>query len=246
MGLGWELFGKQFGNFRLDEGVHKVFFGGLKEVKHRLPKIKRLFFPNPNSRFFTNRIVPCDRNCELFFDGFLTLSKEPADGGMVFDSNYAVAFTVADCPITALFEPGEPARLAVLHSGFRGLVRETLGELSIIKAAFEKLKFNPDQVRVFVGFGIGPCCYGAEHLPEVRNMELPLPLSRAIRGPRRGQVSVDLYKLIRGQLLECGVPLERITFDSTCTACAGDRERLYYSHTWEGRDTGRNLALAWF
>lgn len=239
------LFGKDTGNFRFDPDNRRPFYYSMLGIQKEIPEVSNFFSPNCE---FTNRIAEVGSE-EVVKDSFLRKTRQPADGGIVMSVNHAVAIFNADCPVTAVFDPIHE-RLAVLHSGFRCLVREDPSELSIIDVLFKRHNFVPDFVKAFIGFGIGPCCFGAEHLPEVSGMTMPLPLSRAIRGPGKGQVSIDLIQLAKGQLIKLGVLPELITMDRTCTACDGGK---YYSNYYEGwqkgqdpSSVGRNAALVWF
>ena len=264
MTLKYELFGKEDGNFICHlPNPTPTFFESIKRIRRQIPEIQSIFSPRSA---FTNELARLSEGTRkimpphpINYSGLEAMtvykSQKAADGMVVESKGQAIAVFTADCPTTTVYE-GVNGRLAVLHCGFRSLVREDQDEMNIIESVFYLPEFEPEQVEVFVGFGIGPCCYGAAHWPEVQRgtiiarngREMTLPLSRAIRGPRKGQTSLDLYALIRSELIKCGVPSNQIVVDRTCTACAGRSEGKgrYYSRVWEGVGQGANAAVAWF
>lgn len=239
------LWGKQEGNFRFDESNFGPFFRVLDRKLPSVPSVKLIFNPKCG---FTNLIANACPSLDRRHPNYFSRTRFDADGGIVEAPHHALLLLNGDCPVIALFEEGRK-RLAFIHAGFRCLVRENPNEPNIIDAAFTIHGFDPKAVDVFVGFGIGSCCFGAEHYPEVKFQSIPLPVQRAIRGPRRGQLAVDLYIVIRNMLARAGVQEERISMDRTCTACSG-RENggsgAFHSNVWDGKEAGRNAALVWF
>ena len=264
MGLQRKFFGKETGNFQFSHANQRSFFTAIRRVRKNIQQVTTIFSPACG---FTSRILSVSEDSiELRPRHFvlptdlaemtIERSNGAADGGIAENDGQAIAIFNADCPVTAIFDK-EHSRLGVLHTGFRSLVPENPVEPNIIEALFAHHGFISGDVEAFLGFGIGPCCYGAEHFSEVQRGtvirsngdEVSLPLAKAIRGPRKGQTAVDLYTLIRSELLRLGVHGDQIMINKACTACAG-RERggagLYYSNTWEGKATGRNAVLVWF
>lgn len=233
--LRYQLCGRTEGDFNPS---CENFIANLDVVRVRLG-LGVIFAPKAN---FTNRVVvygPEDRATNhIWFHRM----PEDADGGIVKSRGVAIAFFNADCPLIAVRD-GE--RLAALHGGFRCLWPRSRDEGGIIQALFKSYQFAPEKSEVFVGYGIGPCCYGMGFNPEiVEMMQDGMPLGKATRGPRAGQISIDLYRLICQQLIAEGVPAKNITIDYTCTACKGlPAQPQFYSNC--RRDTGRNAALVW-
>lgn len=230
-----QIFGKENGNFRVSQVSREVLLGNLDRIRSRFG-LHAIFSPQCD---FTTRIESFDPKSPPEKDWF-TRSAEKADGGVVHQPGVAVALFNADCPVISIFERPKH-RLTLLHAGFRCVIREKKGETNIIRAAFDLFKFSPHNVRVFVGYGIGPCCFGARY-PEIANSSLNLPVAVTSRGPRAGETSVNLYEVIRREIRSLGVPETSIKIDSTCTACAGG----YHSNTYDGSLAGRNAVLAWF
>lgn len=248
MVMAWRFFGKEAGNFRWDHygGDRRAFLDTVFRAVRGLPDLMPVF--STDCTKFTNRIALEGRH-ELSWSRWFIQAGFPADGAIVTTRCKAIAMFTADCPIVAVFDPGNAfnrsPRVAMLHAGFRCLVTEDSNQKSIIEILFSDFKFPAAECEVFYGFGIGPCCYGANHIPEVQgSRNIALPISRAIRGPRKGQNSVDLCAIIRHQLLKSGVREKSISCDRVCTSCE-DHGAKYHSHCRDGKSAGRNAAFVW-
>ena len=186
---------------------------------------------------FTNRTLADTALDQWTAFGSVYLSKEPADGVLLESAGHAGAVTLADCLAICLLEE---TRLAVLHGGLRCLIRDD-GE-SIIVEVVQRHAFHPEKIHAWIGAGIGPCCYGLDHISD----RIPQDAVRKpIRGPRRDKpYAVDLRAIVRSQLLALGVPGEQITIDERCTSCFEDQGiPPYWSHVRGDRQ--RNLFVAW-
>lgn len=199
---------------------------------------------------FTNRVTevaaPAGRG--------LVCPAEPADGAVVTGFGPAVAMFNGDCPAVCLYA-GD--RLAVVHAGYRCLIRGEPGEADILAAAVAA--FRGAAVRAWVGCGIGPCCWAPNYdtKPEMLDPSehpdgalLAECLGRTTRGPARpGSVSVDVYELAARLLVRHGVAREAIDWDTRCTACAyRDGRPEFWSHSrarLAGGTDGRNCFVAW-
>lgn len=249
-----DIWGKAKGDFNPTQAAYSSGNHSEKflDVARKKDDINLIFAPRCD---FTTKIVALGENDDKVND-WLVRTKEPADGGIIEEPGQAVAFFNGDCPIVALFDRSK-GRLAVLHAGFRCLVPNTRNPRSIIRVAFEDHSFDPKSTEVFVGYGIGPCCYGAKHWPEMKDftLSLTLPVGQATRGlsgrpkGRYGEKSIDLYRLILNQLEKVGVPEGNVQSDLTCTSCAkeqsaGIADFAYYSYCRGNQ--GRNAALAWY
>lgn len=242
------LWGVQYGDFNIafKHGNNSTYLLNKGRERERLSII---FAPTCN---FTNRIVRLGEE-DMPISSWLIRSRNEADGGIVDECDQGVVIFNADCPIIAVHE-ATTGRLAVLNGGFRCLVPEKKKgqknrDRSIIRVLFEDHIFDPKNSKIFFGYGVGPCCYGAGHLEEVDprfTTSDDLPIGKATRGPRVGQRSVDLYQLIYNQLMDMKVPDRNIFRDLTCTSCAGLNARKYWSHCRDNQHLyGRNAALAW-
>ena len=154
----------------------------------------------------------------------------------VVDAPLAV-FT-ADC-VPIVMWAARPGALAVLHAGWRGTLAGIVGagvsRLEEFRAA------RAEEVAVFLGPAIGPCCYDVGD-DVVRAAE-------AAFGKRAGQVlteeggkrRLDLHRANELVAQEAGVLPENIYRVATCTSC---EEGLLESRRRDGDEAGRLMAIA--
>ncbi len=134
-----------------------------------------------------------------------------ADALFTLRSGVAVGVQTADCVPLLLADEGGGG-VAAVHAGWRGtaagMARLAVGALC------RKLDVAPGSWLVAIGPHIGPCCY-----------EVDEPVREAVGdGPhllagRPGHYQLDLFELNRAQLLDAGVPAERIGRVGGCTMC---------------------------
>jgi copper oxidase (laccase) domain-containing protein len=175
-------------------------------------------------------------------------SSELSDGLVTSQSNVALGMTNGDCPAAIVYDEDEH-RLALLHCGLKCLVQPDSG-IGIFEVFFKRHEFNRKTVKVRIGYGIDSCCYGLDWLPDVHRNTLvkKLPTSGATKGPETGKVSIDLFALMRSQLLALGLQSHQIIRETKppCTACAEiNGELAYHSNLYDRASSGRNLVLAW-
>jgi len=140
----------------------------------------------------------------------------------------------ADCVPVLIADPTIPA-VAAVHAGWRG----TAGGIAPAAIARMQEAFGTEPAACVVELGpaIGGCCYEVDR-PVARAMEgAPWwPVAARPTGPERWHL--DLRAAIRCQLVEAGVPDDRITTVPHCTACRPD---LFFSYRRDGT-TGRMAA----
>ncbi|MBI2024780.1 MAG: polyphenol oxidase family protein [Candidatus Harrisonbacteria bacterium] len=239
----YSFFGRMDGNFGVDEYIDELF----PIVKGKMGPV---FAPRAN---FTNRIVEMGEE-DFPISQWIIGTRNEADGGIVSKPDQRIVLFNADCPLVAVLDQ-QTERFAALHAGFRCIIREIPKRSkaprgpSIIHELFTRHKFSPNTSKAFVGFGIGPCCYGAAHWEEAKDLTFKFPVGRATRGSRCGQISFDLYTIIRSQLLEVGLREANISIYNRCTSCEMTdfpATLAYYSRCRDGPNKGRNAALFWF
>jgi copper oxidase (laccase) domain-containing protein len=256
MKLKWEIHGLLC-DFRPENKTEKEFADFIYDYnRHYLPD---LYIYSPRVGFTTN-VADINDDCPrwLFLSDswFFKRSSKIADGGLVSGPRQAVAIFNGDCPIVCLQQKN---KLAVLHAGFRCLIRKNPNEKGIIEKAMEG--FDRNQVEAFIFGGIGPCCWMPEYddKPEILDAKLcrhPFLLRDSLSKTTEtspagsGHVSVDLYQLAIYILWTCGVPMEKIEVDRRCTCCAKENgQPVYWSHTrfraGKQEVDGRNMSLAW-
>ena len=172
----------------------------------------------------------------------------------------------ADC-VPVLVADTRRRVVAAYHAGWRGtlarIVERGIGDLRLGFGA------NPEDLVAAIGPSIGSCCfavgeevrfefesqfaYSPELFTEVYDSDpvrekYPL-LFLTARAPGHSnigpQIHLDLVQANRRQLLDAGVPAERITVVGECTACTrlDNGQRRYFSHRGEQGYTGRMLSV---
>lgn len=160
----------------------------------------------------------------------------PADGVLTRDATLLLWLTVADC-YPAAYECG-PFR-ALGHCGWRG-VAAGLPE-RLLEAIHEASGHPRSDVRVWVGPGIGACCY--EVGPDV-TQHFPASALKASQHlhARDGHLQLDLRGEISRRLVQGGLPLANLRVSPACTSCEPER---FFSHRRDGYPSGRMAALSW-
>jgi copper oxidase (laccase) domain-containing protein len=146
-----------------------------------------------------------------------------ADALATGDSGLTLLALGADCLTVALCAPQAPARLAVAHAGWGGLLR---GVLENAAAAVG------EGAVCAVGPGAGPCCYA------VRD---------DVAGPLRARFGDDVVRDGRADLFTCAERALRaagaaeVHVSGLCTICDAGR---FFSHRRDGSPGGRQSVLA--
>lgn len=210
-----------------------------------------LIAPRPGN---TNLVVQ-DSDSEIgtgfkgSFDFLRTRAK--ADGIITTDRHCALAYCVADCHVGVMVDP-DPKRpwLALLHLGTANLLKEP----TVIERAVELSGRPPQELMFAFGFGIGPCCYGLPsghpnlaELHRLYSMAVDLDEARRVeRGPRTGQVAIDLGAGIMQEALRLEINNIESHFGDMCTAHHGRQNgtSTWHSHVYqEGRGNKRNMFM---
>lgn len=145
-----------------------------------------------------------------------------------------LAIYAADCVPVLIVDPAAPA-VGAVHAGWRGVAA------GIAPAAVARMRSvfgtHPAACVVELGPAIGGCCYEVDR-PVASAMEGSpwWPAAARPTGPERWHL--DLRAAIRRQLVDAGVPDNRITTARYCTACRPD---LFFSYRRDGA-TGRMAA----
>jgi YfiH family protein len=191
------------------------------------------------------------------------LPTEPprADALITTARGVLLAVQTADCVPILLVDTRHRA-IAAVHAGWRGtlarIVQKTLGKMLM------SFGTRPADIIAAMGPSIGPCCYevGSEvaqafagqfdvakewfdgPFDRLSSGEEPNPLPWLNMMPPGHQpppprVQLDLRAANRWQLLDAGVPQNRIVVSPLCTACRTD---LLFSYRREGAATGRLMS----
>jgi len=162
--------------------------------------------------------------------------RPEADGLISSMSGVLLGIVTADCVPVLMVEP--KAKVAVaLHAGWRGTL------LGISPRAIEILRnqWNVDlhNLSVALGPAIGGCCYEVgldvgEALVKRWNIR-----DASVWRLHKDKGLLDLRAVNTEQLVEGGVPRERICFTGPCTFC----DPVFASYRREGTGAGRQLSV---
>jgi polyphenol oxidase len=148
------------------------------------------------------------------------------DGDALIDDRPGnlLAVKTADCIPILLVDEGHCA-MAAVHAGWRGTVARIAQ--SAVCAMSNQFGTEPDRLYAAIGPGIGKCCYevGAEV---------------AAQFGENGPCHIDLAEANRAQLLEAGVPAERIYVANLCTKCHGED---FHSYRRDKEHAGRMISF---
>lgn len=177
-----------------------------------------------------------------------------ADALVIEQAGHAALIANADCPVGLLRAPD--GRAVVMHLGLECIWRAD-NEGGIMEAALAVLDCAPEDSRLCVGAGIGPCCFGysatsAKHLAMEAGLRARFGAGcfpgQVHKGPRRGQLAYDLGHMIRQQAELLGIGA--VAQHGDCSSCAGleneedESVGLFYSHVRDREATrGRNMVL---
>lgn len=177
-------------------------------------------------------VTAADRGKGLFaardYTADALVANEPGLNLMVFS---------ADCIILLLHDPVTRS-IGAVHAGWRGtaldLPAKTVREMGRLFGA------RPEDVRVAIGAGIGPCCFEThDDVPDAMRAAFGGGVEAHIR-PRGEKWTVDLKSVNAWRLREAGVAAEHMDVCPLCTACRPD---LYWSHRVTGSKRGIQGAL---
>ena len=142
-----------------------------------------------------------------------------------------VGVKTADC-VPILLVDSRNRAVAAVHAGWRGtLLGVARGAALALRSAYGTL---PADLNVAIGPAIGFCCYevGEDVAGHFRSI---FPE----RGDLNGAARLDLPEANRRQLVELGVPAEKIFQAGLCTRCNAAE---FFSYRREGDGAGRMLS----
>lgn len=201
------------------------------------PETKKLlkltaYFPiNPKEMIFLNQV----HGDEVINKVNKKTSYPTADGIITSLKHIALFIKTADCVPIFIYDNINKV-IGAVHAGWRGTC------LKIIKKTINKMehfyKSKPENMYIFIGPSIGPCCY--EVGKDVYELFGFLGRERQNYFNRRKEKTymMDL-KGINAYIAESeGIPNENIEISNLCTHCNPD---LFYSYRRNKEETGRNL-----
>jgi len=146
--------------------------------------------------------------------------------------NTPLMVMVADCS-AVLFYDDKQKVIAVAHAGRAGAFK------NIVKNVVEKMDkefgSNPKDIRISLGASIGVCCYevGSEIYDETKALGLEYAVEK-----RDGSFYLDVNKILKKQLIECGIDEQNIEIFNECTSCNTDKYFSYRAEKQTGRFAG--------
>ncbi len=158
-----------------------------------------------------------------------------ADALITDRSGFALSVRTADCVPILIADPDHHA-VAAIHAGWRGTVsRIAVGSVEAMRQHFGS---DPAALAVAIGPAIGRCCF--EVGPEVASEFAALFPERH---DLRSKTYIDLPEANRRQLVEAGVPSDRIFTADLCTRCDSAR---FHSYRRDREGSGRMVtAIGW-
>lgn len=156
------------------------------------------------------------------------VTNEPGLNLMVFS---------ADCGIFLFHDPVSKC-IGAVHAGWRGtalgLPAKMVAEMGRLYGA------KPENIRVAVGAGIGPCCFETDDdVPDAMRKAFGDGVE-AYFEKRGAKWQIDLQEINLWQLSTAGIRPEHLDACKLCTACHGE---LYWSHRVVGDKRGVQAAM---
>jgi YfiH family protein len=147
-----------------------------------------------------------------------------ADALISYIPGLTLSIRTADCYPILIADP-QTRSVAAIHAGWRGtagrIVAETMAKM---QADFGS---RPQDLHAAIGPGIGVCCY-----------EVGEEVARQFGLEGRGKI--DLARVNREQLIECGVPAAQIHSINRCTQCDAE---VFHSYRRDGDQAGRMISF---
>jgi len=142
----------------------------------------------------------------------------------------------ADCLPIYFFDPVKMV-IAIAHSGWKG----TMGRIASKTTKKMGMEFGslPENIRVFIGPGIGKCCFEIQPELVAKVTNEFAHIDDIIKKDENGY-AWNLQTTNRQILMQCGIKPENITICDICTSC---NTGIFYSYRRENGNTGRMGAL---
>jgi polyphenol oxidase len=158
------------------------------------------------------------------------------DGMYTKQANLLLTAAFADC-VPLFFAVENPAIVGIAHAGWKGttanIARKMIEELQ------QREHVKAEQVHVYIGPSIGPCCYEVDDKVIAKVKDSCTNSHRSYEATEKGYM-LNLKELNKQILLEAGVSEQHISVSSSCTSCDND---LFFSHRKEKGSTGRMLGF---
>ncbi len=144
----------------------------------------------------------------------------------------AITVQTADCLPILIWDANRKV-VAAVHAGWRGSLQSIAPKtVFMMQTCFGS---RPEDLQIGIGPAIGPCCYEVDE-PVLGPLRERFGFFREIvreKGADKGML--DLPGLNVRQLIDSGVPADRIAVADTCTACHPER---FCSYRRDGLSAG--------
>lgn len=170
------------------------------------------------------------------FDALYTF---PSTDGLVTNLRDRPLFIpVADCTAIAFFDPNQQV-IGLIHAGWKGVINRIPQRM--VETMYTAYGCQPEDIRVGISPGIGPCCYQVrEDLVAIFTEALPDDASRFFLPQPDDTIHLDMWTALRWELQGVGIVPEHLEVAEICTACHTNE---FYSHRAEHGRTGRFACL---
>ena len=145
------------------------------------------------------------------------LKIQDTDALITNHKNVHLLVYTADCMPILMYDPVKKV-IAAAHSGWKGTVNKIA--VKVIKKMEEEFGTKRQDVIVYIGPSIGPCCYKGN---DPIRFELFKKYKNAVTPLGNGESSLNLWGAAEDDLIEFGVPVEHIENAQVCTFENGDK-----------------------
>lgn len=158
------------------------------------------------------------------------------DAMITNEANVYLMTFYADCYSLYFYDPVKKV-VGLAHSGWKGTVSGIAAKT--ISKMNQVFKSSPSHIEVFMGPGIGACCF--EISPDLASrVEKELGYLGNLISERDASFYWDLKETNRRLLVENGIKPEHITICGLCTSCNKDS---FFSYRRDKGTTGRMAAV---
>ena len=160
--------------------------------------------------------------------------------GLVCDTPGKSLFAYsADCPLVLLADSKNHS-IGICHSGWRGTVQEI--SRHTIEEMERQYGCKPQNFFAFIAPSICQDCFevGKEVIAEIKKTIPKSSFDIAFYQKENGKFQLNLWEVIRTQLIELGIPQAQIQLPNLCTMC---NPKIFYSHRIQGFNRGTAVAF---
>lgn len=159
------------------------------------------------------------------------------DGLITNTTNAALGIFTADCLPVLFFDPVKNV-IGAVHAGWKGVLNEIC--VKMINKFSQFYHSKPEDLIVYLGPGIGGCCYEVSQCDDKRFEQYKkiFNSNSEVIKEKNNLIYLNLKKAVEKQLLSVGIRLANLEISSICTYCD---QRNFPSHRREGKDRFRDF-----